>query len=186
MADWIHCTQKHNDPVCDVEKRGIGAAIKHGINKSQYDIIMIYPIDMSWKLNTIKNSIEEIMKGTDIVYGSRYAHGSKVHRPLKRRFFSFGYRILIRILFNVKIKDLNGTIAMRKSSVSKFKDKLEDDAGFLQTELAIYGKIHNLKIAEIPTSVVDLRHTSNAFIFSAANNMFSGAVKKRLKLWFQN
>lgn len=169
----------------DVPKKGIGAAMKYGISQSKFDIMMIYPIDMAWKLDSISNSIDEIINGSDIVYGSRYAPGSNVHRPFKRRFYSFGYRILIRILFNVHIKDLNGTIAMRKSSILKFKDDLEDDAGFFPTELAIYGINLNLKVTEIPTSVVDLRNTSNDFIFHAASNMLSGAIKKRLKLWFQ-
>jgi len=143
----------------------------------------MYPIDMAWKIDVIERSVTELLNGSDVVYGSRYTNDAKVNRPIKRRIFSLGYRILIKILFNLEIKDLNGTIALRRSPIMRFRKKLVDDKGFLPTEIAIYARLNHLKLTEIPSEVEDLRNTSNKFVFQAASNMFKGAIRERIKLF---
>lgn len=168
-----------------VKKMGIGAALKTGIDHAHHEILMLYDIDMAWKIEIIENSVKEILNGYDIVYGSRYAKDSKTNRPLKRKIFSTGYYILVRILFNIKIRDWNANRACRKSAISKFKDKLEDDTGFLHTELAIYGKRYNLRMKEIPADVHDLRNSSTDYILKVAYSILKSSIKKRIKLWFE-
>ena len=64
----------------------------------------------------------------------------------------------------MKIKDLNGTYGFRHSKINQFRDELEDDKGFLPTEIAIYGRKFNLKIVEIHSENQDFRNTSNLFV----------------------
>ena len=94
---------------------------------------MLYDIDMAWKIDVIERSLNELLAGYDIVYGSRYAEGSNVNRPFKRKIFSLGYRLVVRILFNIRIKDWNGNRALKKHPVMEIIDKLEDDTGFFHT-----------------------------------------------------
>lgn len=169
----------------NVEKIGIGAALKEGIDKATYDLIMLYDIDMGWKIDIIQRSVNELLAGYDIVYGSRYVKGSNTNRPFKRRIFSIGYRVLVRILFNIKIKDWNANKAFRKSSIMKFREKLEDDSGFFHTELVIYGKQYNLKMKEIPADVIDIRNNSNIFVSKVALTVLKSSLKKRISLWIR-
>lgn len=162
-----------------VNKRGIGAGLRKGIDEAKYDLVLLYDIDMAWKLEIIPKLINEILLGFEIVYASRYTKKSKTKRPLKRRFFSFGYRVLTRILFGITLKDWNSNRILKKSSIIKFRDKLRDDTGFFHTELAIYGKKYNLKMKEIPAEVCDLRNNSNRVVFNIAWGVLKSSFKKR-------
>ena len=168
-----------------VPKRGIGAGLKEGIDRAVFDFIMLYDIDMGWDLAIIKKSVDELLLGYDIVYGSRYLEESYANRPFKRRIFSMGYRLLVRFLFNITIKDWNGNRALRKSSVIKFREKLKDDTGFFHTELAIYAKQYNLKIKEIPAKVTDLRNSSTSYVMKVALGILKSSLKKRIMLWLR-
>lgn len=168
-----------------VKKRGIGAGLQKGIDQVKFDLILLYDIDMAWKLDTIPNLINEIILGYDIVYASRYVKKAKINRPLKRRVFSFGYRVLTRILFGITIKDWNSNRIIRKSSIMKFRDELKDDTGFFHTELAICGKKHNLKMKEIAAEVNDLRNNSNQIVFKIAWGVLKSSLKKKFHDYLQ-
>lgn len=168
-----------------VEKKGIGAGLKAGIDHAQYDILMLYDIDMAWTIDIIEHAVKEILNGYDIVYGSRYAKNSNTNRPLKRKIFSTGYYVLVRILFNIQIRDWNANRACRKSAIMRFRDKLEAEIGFFHTELAIYGKRYKLRMKEIPANVNDLRNSSTDYVLQVAYSVLKSSIKKRIKLWFE-
>lgn len=168
-----------------IEKKGIGAALKAGIVHAQYEILMLYDIDMAWSIDIIESAVSELLKGYDIVYGSRYGQNSSANRPLKRRIFSTGFYIIVKILFNIKIRDWNANRACKKSSVMKFIDKLEDDTGFFHTELAIYGKRYHFRMREIPANVNDLRNSSTYYVLKIAYSVLKSSIRQRIKLWFQ-
>jgi hypothetical protein len=165
------------------KNKGVGAGIKNGIDEARYEYVLIYQIDMGFKIDVIKRTLETLLQGYDLVYASRYVKGSNVVRPLQRRIFSFANRIVVRILFNVKIKDLNGVYGMKKSKITQFRHLLEADDGFLPTEIAIYGRKNNLKIIEIPVDVHDMRNSSLSWIIKIASKTFENAIRKRIKLW---
>ena len=166
----------------DVGKKGIGAALKAGIDVASYDLLVLYDIDMAWEVNFIQHALNELVAGNDIVYGSRYLEKSHVNRPIKRKIFSTGYRILVRILFNIKIKDWNGNRGLKKSAIIKFRNKLEDDTGFFHTEMAIYAKKYHLKTKEIPANVHDLRNDSTLYVIKIASSILKRLLKKRITL----
>lgn len=168
-----------------VEKIGIGAGLKAGVDYAHFEILMLYDMDMGWTVDIIESTVKEIINGYDIVYGSRYAKDSNTDRPLKRRIFSTGYYILVRFLFGIKIRDWNANRACRKSTIMKFRNKLEDNTGFFHTELAIYGKRCGLRMKEIPASVNDLRNSSMRYILNIAFAVFKSCIKMRIKLWIR-
>lgn len=178
-------SRDHKIRYCKVEKKGIGAGLKSGIDAANFEFVMLYDIDMAWQVDIIEKAIRELLLGYDIVYGSRYADGSDTKRPLKRKIFSIGYRILVRILFGVKIKDWNANRALRKSSIMKFRDKLKDNTGFFHTELVIHGRQYNLRMKEIPAKVNDLRNSSISFVIKVALCVLKSSLKKRIMLWIE-
>ena len=85
---------------------------------------MTYPIDMAWDLQTIDKSIAKLNEGYDVVLGSRNLKKSRTKRPLKRKIFSKGYNFLINLLFNLKIGDTQGTVALKSGGIAVRVSKL--------------------------------------------------------------
>jgi len=160
-------------------RKGIGCGLVTAVLNSSYDYVMFYPIDMSWKINVIHDSINQLQKGVDVVIGSRGIKNSMVKRPLKRRIFSKGYNILVNCLFDLGIQDTQGTLAFKKSDFLKYNNKLIDDGPFLQTEILIHSKKLDLKLIEIPSIVSDNRKDSSVNVFSFAIDMTKKAIKKK-------
>lgn len=167
-------------------RRGIGCGIFTGVEKSSFEYIMCYPIDMAWDISIIKESLKKLSEGYDVVLGSRCVSGSKTKRPFKRRIFSKAYNLLINLLFKLDIKDTQGTCAFKRSQFMMYKDNLTDDGPFLQTEILIYSKINNLKIIEIPSLVTDLRKDSTVGVFSFSISMLRSIIKKKLEITVRN
>lgn len=161
------------------EKRGIGAGIKAGIMSARYDSIMFYPIDMSWGLDCIANSFSVLLKNNaDIVLGSREHAESICNRPLKRKIFSKFYNIIVNILFDLNVKDTQGTIVLRRSDILNFIDRLDSNNPTFQTQILIYAKRDGLKIIEIPVIVNDIRDDSKVSPIGDGIVMFKALIKE--------
>ena len=165
----------------EIKYRGIGIAIRKGIESARYDAIMVYPIDMTWDKKCIKHSIMGL-SSSDIVLGSRSHKDSVVTRPFKRRVFSKLYNLLINLFFGLGIKDTQCTIALRKGDVRLFIKKLRSHDASFQIEVLIHAKKQKLKIVEIPVVVRDTRTDSKIHPLKDGLLMFRQVFKIRREL----
>lgn len=164
---------------CAAGRPGIGAGIKAGIGRARMEYAMTYPIDMAWDVSIIKKSAEALDAGADLVFGSRYAEGSRVRRPLPRRLASFGYRVLVQAAFGLGVRDLNGTMAFRTELVGEFAGSLRSDTAFLPTEIAVCARALGAQIREIPSDVTDMRNNDMGTIAGHARDMLKGMLAKK-------
>ena len=85
---------------------GKGHAVRYGMAQSKGDIIGF--IDAGFDLNP--NSLSILLEHfewykADIIIGSKRHPASKVEYPWQRKILSFGYQMIVRILFNFKVRD---------------------------------------------------------------------------------
>ncbi|MBI2085932.1 glycosyltransferase [Candidatus Daviesbacteria bacterium] len=86
--------------------QGKGYAIRFGMAESRGDIIGF--IDAGMDLNPMGLSmlLEHFeWYNADIIVGSKRHPVSKVYYPWQRKILSFGYQMLVRLLFGLKVKD---------------------------------------------------------------------------------
>lgn len=165
-----------------VGERGIGIAIKVGIESARYDLLMFYPIDMSWDMSCIKESFQKILSiEGDIILGSRGFKKSIVNRPLKRTIFTKIYNLLVNLFFNLNISDTQCTAAFRKSNIMPFIDHLDSKTAFFQTQLLIYSKKNDLNIVEISVNVNDIRRDSKVAPIGDGYSMFKDLSREFFK-----
>lgn len=88
------------------KNQGKGFALSHGVKKSKGEIVTFLDAGGDFDPSHINRFIK-LMEAldADIVIGSKRHPMSKVNYPPKRRFYSWLYQILIRILFNLKVRD---------------------------------------------------------------------------------
>ena len=88
------------------DNKGKGYAVKHGFSHSRGRLVGFIDADFDIYPKSIINAYEKITnEGADVVVGSKLHPESEVYYPLYRKLFSYGYRQLNRLLFDLKIKD---------------------------------------------------------------------------------
>ncbi len=88
------------------ENMGKGHAVRFGMAKAKGSIVGFIDAGMELNPNGISMLLEHFeWYKADIIVGSKRHPASKVDYPWQRTMLSFGYQMLVRILFGLKVKD---------------------------------------------------------------------------------
>ncbi len=102
------------------ENKGKGFAIKHGVKIAKGDIIGFIDSGMDLDPQVISIMLDTMeWKKADIVIGSKLHPDSKVNYPPIRKVLSWGYRTIVRILFDFNIKDTQVGLKIFRKKVAK-------------------------------------------------------------------
>jgi glycosyltransferase involved in cell wall biosynthesis len=98
--------------------KGKGYAIRYGMARSEGDLVCFIDAGMDINPNGISMILEHMeWYDADIIVGSKRHSASKVSYPFIRKVFSFIYQTLIRILFDLKIRDTQVGLKVFKRKV---------------------------------------------------------------------
>jgi len=98
--------------------RGKGYAIRFGMAQSRGQIIAFLDAGMEINPNGLSMLLEHFeWYHADIVVGSKRHPVSKVSYPWQRRILSWGYQLLVRTLFGLKIRDTQTGLKCFRSQV---------------------------------------------------------------------
>lgn len=88
------------------QNRGKGYAVRYGFARAKGNLIAFIDSGMDLNPQGISMLIEHMQwYEADIVVGSKRHPVSKVDYPLTRRILSFGYQMVVRLMFHIKIRD---------------------------------------------------------------------------------
>jgi glycosyltransferase involved in cell wall biosynthesis len=86
--------------------RGKGYAVRYGMARAKGDYVAFIDAGMEIDPNGISMIMEHmIWYKADIIVGSKRHPASRVKYPTIRRFYSWGYYLLVRLLFRLKVSD---------------------------------------------------------------------------------
>jgi glycosyltransferase involved in cell wall biosynthesis len=91
--------------------QGLTAALRTGIEASRGEVIVLLPADLQYLPDEVPTLVESIQRGADIVCGWKEGEYGKAS-------VSLVYNWLCRILFGVRVHDLNSIKAFRRHVVS--------------------------------------------------------------------
>ena len=92
--------------------RGLTAALEAGFKHARGSIFVFYPADLQYHPQDIPKMINRIDRGADVVTGWKQG-------KYQKKFVSFVYNRLCRVLFNVKVHDMNSVKAFKKEVLEK-------------------------------------------------------------------
>lgn len=122
---------------------GYGAALRTGFKNSNYDVIFYTDADNQFDIRDLKKVIP-LLKTHDIVS----AYRMKREDPLMRIFIAYVYNLIIRILFNLKVKDIDASFKLYKKNVLDSLH-LKSNTGLIDAEVLIKAKRKGFKIGQI-------------------------------------
>lgn len=134
------------------QSRGYGNALKAGFATAKCDLIFYTDGDNQFDMNDLHRALS-LIDGNDIVVGYRQNRKDPKHRL----WLSKGYNLLVRILFGLKLRDIDCSFKLFKRTALE-KISIESHGYFIDTEIMVKAKKQGLKIEEF-----GVKHLPRAF-----------------------
>lgn len=159
------------------KKKGIGVGVKLGFKNAQYENLLFFAIDLGAEMRIIDDSLKWAEK-SDVVIGSKGINEAVHEIPFHRQVFSKMYNVMIRFLFDLRVKDTQGYILFKKSKSHSFSRLLSSNNSFIQAQIIIYSNLFHLKMVEIPMFAGPERPDSRINPFREASVMLNDISKE--------
>ena len=137
-----------------IEKnRGYGSTLINGINHCKTDYAVMLDSDMSYNIENIKEMLEKLDDGYDIVIGNRGKGNIEENAtPVSHKIGNKAISFIGNILFHTKIGDYN--CGIRAFKIDKIKQIGLECLGMeFASEMIIKAKINKLKMVEVPADL---------------------------------
>jgi glycosyltransferase involved in cell wall biosynthesis len=132
MADALAASDPHVRVIHHATNLRLGGALKTGFQNASKDLVLYsdadYPFDMIELVKAVR-----IMRQADVV--SAYRFDRTGEGPL-RTLYSFGWNLLIKALFGLRVKDVNFSFKLVRRKVFQ-RVHLRSDSSFIDAELLI-------------------------------------------------
>jgi glycosyltransferase involved in cell wall biosynthesis len=121
----------------------LGGALRTGFSNSTKELVFYTDADNPIDMNDLKRAVP-LMDEADFITGYRLNRDE----PLKRKVYSRCYNWLIRLLFGLRVRDVNFSFKLVKQEVLK-KARLRSMGSFIDAELLIEARKYGFRIKEI-------------------------------------
>lgn len=146
---------------------GYGAALRAGFENSTKDLVFYTDSDNQFDIKDLDNLLP-LIESCDIVSGYRI----KRKDPLTRIFTAIVYNILIKVMFNLKIKDIDSSFKLYKKKIFK-KITLKSNTGLVDAEVMIKAKKYGFSIGQIGVSHYPRTKGRTVYEISRINNIIA-------------
>ncbi|MGZ4590954.1 MAG: glycosyltransferase [Actinomycetes bacterium] len=138
-------------------EKGRGRALRAVWSSSDAAVLAYMDVDLSTDLNAMLPLVAPLITGhSDLAFGTRLAHGSRVVRGTKRELISRGYNLLLRGTLATRFSDAQcGFKAIRADVAAQLLPLVEDTGWFFDTELLVLAERVGLRMHEVPVDWVD-------------------------------
>lgn len=154
--------------------KGKGYALTYGVKKATGNIVSFFDAGGDFDVMHVDRFVKLMeVFDADIVIGSKRHPASKVNYPTVRKFYSKIYQLMIRVLFNLNIKDTQtGIKVFKKDVLEKILPRVVVKKYAFDLELLVVAKkLGYIKIFEAPVNL-------NYNFFNSGIN--SGAIKQMI------
>lgn len=145
-GEIIESLSKYNQHIRYIHHQrnmGAGMALKTCYKKALGDLIFFIPGDGQVPVEEIYKLLPHITTA-DIVVGHRIKRADPIYRKINARLYS----MLIRLLFGLKINDIDSVKLFRKRVFEKIS--IDSSSSFVEAEILIKAHRNNLRIVEVP------------------------------------
>lgn len=121
----------------------LGGALRTGFSNANKELVFYTDADNPIDMNDLRWAVP-MMSDLDFITGYRLNRDE----PLNRKIYSRCYNWLIRLLFGLKVRDVNFSFKLLKQEVLQ-KAKLHSEGSFIDAELLIEARKYGFCIKEV-------------------------------------
>lgn len=169
---------------------GKGHAICHGVAEARGRLIGWLDADLDISADFVLAAVESFERDdVDAIIGSKRASGSRVQYPAIRRLYSWGFQMLVRLLFRVNVKDTQvGAKLFRREMLETVTPLLLVKRYAFDLEVIAVGAEFGFdRVTEIPVTL-EYRFTGTGINWRAVKDMFVDtlaiAYRIHLRHWY--
>lgn len=153
----------HIRPISYKNNQGKGHAISTGVKYADAEYIAFLDSDLELSPVMLRYFLKALQAtNADIAIGSKLHKKSKLHYPLSRKIMSFGYYIMLKLMFRLNIRDTQTGIKLFKGEVIKPICEMISTNGFAyDIEILAIAAKQGKKIIEMPIELNYSRSGNN-------------------------
>lgn len=138
-----------------------GAAMRSGFAEAHGEWVVNFDID--YFSAAFLAAALELTEEADIVLASKRAEGADDRRSPFRRLATWGFNLILRVLFGSKVTDTHGMKMVRRTVVHEIAPSVISNQDLFDTELVIRAERSGFRISEVPAAVEELREARSSF-----------------------
>ena len=143
IADGLASQNPHVRVIHHNPNKGYGQALKSGFAAAQYRLLFFTDSDRQFDIRNLDDMLP-LITDADIVIGYRLNRQD----PPIRKILSLGYNILMKILFNLKARDIDCAFKLFRREVFDHIC-IESDRFFVNTEILVKARTQRFRIREV-------------------------------------
>jgi glycosyltransferase involved in cell wall biosynthesis len=140
------------------KNQGYGAALRTGLKNAAKDLVFYTDCDEPVDLWEIKRALPLIGPEVDLVVGYRIRR----YDSARRFVYSKVYNFLCRLLFGIRVRDVNFSFKLMKREVAE-QVRLTASSAFIDGELLAEAVRYDYRVAEIPVEYFPRRSGNSSF-----------------------
>ena len=125
---------------------GYGVALRDGFKTARFDLVFFSDADRQFDIINLRDLLKHIGQ-YDIVIGFRRNRQD----AFKRKFLSWGYNILVGLLFNLNVTDIDCAFKLFKKKIFD-RITIESERFFVNTEILAKAKAEKCSMKEVGVS----------------------------------
>jgi glycosyltransferase involved in cell wall biosynthesis len=158
ILDELGRSRPHLMTIHHDHNRGLGAGLRSGFARCRKSVTFYSDADLPFDFAELVRALRVMqLKNADVVTGFRHDRTSE---GLKRILYSFTYNWLIRLLFGLKIRDVNFSFKLLRTDRLHAMD-LRSEGSFIDAEMMIYADRLGLFICQMGVDYFKRRHGSS-------------------------
>jgi len=159
-----------------------GRALRTGLGAARGDVVVNFDVDYT-DLGFLDAALVRLAEPEPpaIIVGSKRAPGAHDHRSGPRRFVTWGFSVVLRVGFGLRVSDTHGMKALDRMLVLPIGEACRSDGELFDTELILRAERAGLRVEELAVTVSE-RRPSRTSITGRALRTLVGLARLRISL----